>query len=128
MQTISGRVDHYLLQERMISNMLDTPIALAQAVAAAVFYAGYAELETHIGLTPPVPKITADTELSDSEWALVRPLFILYMERETASHLEATAGLGPSTFGRSSSEIGQEITQLEMEMPKKSFVQDIVTV
>ncbi|SET44219.1 hypothetical protein SAMN05216326_12723 [Nitrosomonas marina] len=127
MKSISDRVDHYLLQERMISNMLDTPIALAQAVAATVFYAGYAELKAHVDASP-VPKITADTELNDSEWALIRPLFVLYMERETALHLESTVGLGPSTFGRSSSEIGQEITQYEMDLPKKAFLQHVVTV
>ena len=32
-------------------------------------------------------------DLSDSEWALIRPLFLLYVERETALHLEDTRGL-----------------------------------
>ncbi|SEN74837.1 hypothetical protein [Nitrosomonas marina] len=127
MQTISDRVDDYLLQERMISNMLDTTIALAQAVAATVLYAGYAELQAHVDASP-VPQITADTELNDSEWALIRPLFVLYMERETATHLEATRGLGVEPFGRSSSEVGQEIMQYEMELPKKAFVREVITV
>jgi hypothetical protein len=127
MSSISDRVDTFLLQERMISNMLDTPIALSLAVTAAVFYAGFAEIESRSGIDP-VPIISPDTVLSDSEWAVIRPLFYLYCERETATHLEASRGLGVDVFGRSTSEIGQEIMQIEMELPKRAFVQGVITV
>jgi len=128
MATISDRVDEFLLQERMTSNMLDTPIALSMAVSATVFYAGFAGIESRDALTPPLPKISPDTLLSDSEWAVIRPLFYLYCERETAIQLEASRGAGVDVFARSSSEIGQEIMQIEMELPKRAFVQDIITV
>lgn len=128
MSSISDRVDEFLLQERMVSNMLDTPVALTLAVTATVFYAGFAGIESRDALTPPLPKISPDTVLNDSEWAVIRPLFYLYCERETATQLEASRGSGVDVFGRSSSEIGQEIMQAEMELPKRAFVQEIITV
>lgn len=127
MKSISDRVDEYLLQERSMSNILDVEIALPMAVAATRFYAGYADMESHADLDT-VPAISADTDISNSEWAVIRPLFILYAEKEAAMQLESAGMLGVGMYGRSSSEIGQEITQLEMEMPKRAFVQDVITV
>ncbi|SFL23842.1 hypothetical protein SAMN05216302_10468 [Nitrosomonas aestuarii] len=127
MKTLSDRVDEYLLQERSISNILDVEIALPMAVAATRFYAGYAAIESHADLDP-APAISPDTEISNSEWSVIRPLFVLYTEKESAIQLEATGMLGVGMHGRSSSEVGQEITQIEMEMPKRAFVQDIITV
>ena len=127
MTTLSDRVDEYLLQERVVSNMLDTPIVLANVVAATVFYSGYAQIESFIGVEP-VPQIDPDTEVSNSEWAIIRPLFLLYCERETAKQLEASRNLGVEVFGRASSEIEQDIKQTELDMPKLAFSQDVITV
>jgi hypothetical protein len=108
--------------ERPAGNLLDDESVLAQAIAATRFYAGFAALRDHDGKEPPEQSITT------SEWALVRPLFLLYMERETALQLEASRGMGADPFGRSSSEVAIEITQLESEMPRKAFYQPIITI
>jgi hypothetical protein len=46
----------------------------------------------------------------------------------TALQLEASRGMGADPFGRSSSEVAIEITQLESEMPRKAFYQPIITI
>lgn len=114
--------------ERPAGNLLDDESVLAQAIAATRFYAGFAALRDHAGKEPPEQSINGDTGITTSEWALVRPLFLLYMERETALQLEASRGMGADPFGRSSSEVAIEITQLESEMPRKAFYQPIITV
>jgi len=127
MTTLSDRVDEYLLEERVVSNLLDTPIVLANAVSATKFYSGYAKIESFVGVEP-VPKIDPDTEVSNSEWAIIRPLFLLYCERETAKQLEASRNLGIELFGRASSEVEQDIRQAELDMPKLAFSQNVITV
>ncbi len=62
-----------------------------------------------------------DFDLSPSEYAIIKPLFDLYVERENAMHLEASRGLGVDVFGRQVSEIAQEIAMREQEMPKAAF-------
>ena len=54
-----------------------------------------------------------DFELNQSEYASILPLFELYIELENAMHLEASRGLGVDVYGRSVSEISQEIQTLE---------------
>lgn len=114
--------------ERPAGNLLDDDSVLAQAIAATRFYAGFAALRDHEDKEPPEQSINGDTGITTSEWALVRPLFLLYMERETALQLEASRGMGADPFGRSSSEVAIEITQLESEMPRKAFYQPIITI
>jgi len=113
--------------ERPAGNLLDDAAVLAQAVAATRFYAGFAMLRAHDGVATP-PAIDGTTPITTSEWALIRPLFLLYVERETAIQLEASRGMGADPFGRSSSEVASEITQIEAEMPRKAFFHPVVTV
>lgn len=127
MATLSALADNFATNERPAGNLLDGPSVLAQALAATRLYAGYAELRTHAGVSP-VPEITGDTEISNSEWALIRPLFLLYVERETALQLEASRGLGMDVFGRSSSEVASDIIQFEAELPHRAFFRPIITV
>lgn len=127
MATLSALADNFATNERPAGNLLDGPSVLAQALAATRLYAGYAELRAHAGVSP-APEITGDTEISNSEWALIRPLFLLYAERETALQLEASRGMGIDPFGRSASEIAAEITQAEADMPHRAFFQPIITV
>lgn len=128
MDTITSLVDNYLTVERPVSVVLDPATVLAQAVVAAKYYAGFAELITNDGVEPPLPAITENTELSNSEWSVIKPLFVLYIERESAIHQEASRGLGLDVFGRSTSEIAQDIANLELNMPMNAFYQPIVTV
>jgi len=94
------------------------------------FFAGYAVLDTNALLLPtdPVPDITLLTDITISEWAIIRPLFILYVERENALHLEASRGMGVDVFGRTTSEISSDIQQLEEKIPFLAFSQPVVTV
>lgn len=128
MATIEQLVENFLTYEHPLSIVLDPPTVLAQAVAAAKFYGGYALLEEFTDLTPPYPDIDEGTGISDSEWALIKPLFFLYVERETAIHLEASRGLGVDVFSRSSSEIDQDIANAHREMPMNAFFQPIDTI
>lgn len=130
MATLAALADRFATQERPAGNLLDAPAVLAQAVATASFYAGYAEIRSRVQTDPlvPVPAISGTTEINESEWALMRSLFMLYVERETALQLEASRGLGMDVYGRSSSEVAGDIMQAEMELPHRAFCRGIVTV
>ena len=127
MATLAVLADKFATQERPAGNLLDPETVLAQGVAATRFYAGFAAIRSREG-ADPVPDIDGATEISDSEWALIRPLFLLYAERETALQLEASRGMGIDPFGRAASEIAGDIAQAEAEMPHRAFCQPILTV
>lgn len=124
---LSELVSIFTGSERLASNMLDDASVLAQAVAATRLYAGYADLVAHDG-TVPEPEIDGHTDVTLSEWGIIRPLFLLYVERETAVQLEATRIMGADVFGRPSGEVASEIAQVEAELPHKAFYMPIVTV
>jgi len=128
MESIDALVTQFLDSERPLSVVLDPATALAQAVAATQFYAGYATLEAYDGILPPYPAIDQNMTISYSEWALIKPLFYLYVERESAIQLEASRGLGVDVFGRSSSEIDQDIANAHREMPMNAFVGLVETI
>jgi len=127
MTTLADLANTFASKERPAGNLLDDAGVLAQAIAATRFYAGFATLRAHDGMTT-APAIDEKTTLTTSEWALVRPLFLLYVERETAIQLEASRGLGTDPFGRSSSEVASDISQIEADMARKAFFRPIVTV
>lgn len=135
MATLEALSIRFATQERPAGNLLDSDSVLAQAVAAASFYAGYAAIKSRIpapavfpALPAPVPALSGVTEISESEWALIRSLFMLYVERETALQLEASRGLGMDVYGRSTGEIAGDITQMEMDLPARAFCRPIITV
>lgn len=129
MATLEALSIRFATQERPAGNLLAAPDVLAQAMAAASFYAGFAEIRSRVVIPPAaVPALSGTTEINESEWALMRPLFMLYIERETALQLEASRGLGMDVFGRSSSEVAGDIVQIEMELPHRAFCREIVTV
>jgi hypothetical protein len=136
--TIQALVDRFLNDEKPATNLLDESTVLAQAIAAVNFYSGYGALTTHLSIPiadpppdPPVPypTITPATEITVSEWSVIRPLFMLYVELESATQLEASRGMGIDVFGRSVSEIKQDIAMRENDiMPNRAFSQPIMTV
>ena len=127
MATVAVLATRFANEERPAGNLLDDTQILAQALAAARFYAGFAAIVSQIVV--PAPTDVADsTEISLSEWALIRPLFMLYLERENAIQLEASRGMGIDPFGRSSSEVQNDILQAEDAMPLKAFSQLVVTI
>lgn len=132
--TLAERVEAFIASERPIGQPLDDAQIMAQALAATRFYHGYAALEGFPGepITEPPCRETdfwldESILLSDSEWAIIRPLFLLYVERETALMLEASRGLGVDVFGRSTSEIQGDITLYEGELAHKAFFCPIIT-
>lgn len=114
--------------ERPVGVILSDASVVGLLVSAVRFYAGYANLKESGDERTDIEEINQDTTLTLSEWTLIRPLFLLYVERETALQLEATRVMGADPFGRSSSEIAAEIQQVESEMSSNSFVEPYQTV
>ncbi len=115
---ISDIVSQFLAEERSVAVLLSESQVEALAKAAVSFYGGYADLASCPNTT--LRDITSAVELTISEWALIKPLFLLYVERETALQIEATGMQGVSGFGRNSSEVNMEIANLEREFPQKA--------
>lgn len=103
----------------------------ALAVAALRFFAGYAQIEADYeaeeGILPPPIGYDLDTCVNLSEWALIKPLFMLYVEREAGIQLEASRGMGIDVFGRSVSEIEQDIRGYEASLPLQAFTQPVLS-
>jgi hypothetical protein len=76
----------------------------------------------------PVDWVDGTTVISQSEWAVIRPLFLLYVEREQALYLESTRAFGSDVYGRSSSEIMSDIDRAELDLPGNAFVQPVISV
>jgi hypothetical protein len=126
MRSIAEMAAGFCDSERPAGNILEQKDVLAQAIAATRFVAGYMQLTSSPDTIDP--DITENTRLSTSEQAIIRPLFWLYVERETALQLEASRGLGVDVFGRSTSEIAQDISALEMEIPHRAFCQPVISI
>lgn len=104
---------------------------------AVRFYCGYATIRS-VGLAADDVHTAIDAsdsisgaqdfDLSPSEYAIIRPLFELYVEGENATHLEASRGLGVDVFGRTVSEIAQETLQRESDLPKMAFMEPPVSI
>lgn len=100
--------------------ILDPDEVTAQAVAAARMYHGYGDLRSIAGQSAEV--VSEDTDLSPGEWAAIKPLFMLYIERENARALEASRGQGVDVYGRTISEVSPEIAQYEnTDLPRLAF-------
>lgn len=73
--------------------------------------------------------LDADTELTVGEWAIIRPLFALYVERENAMRLEASRALGLEVYGRMASEVTQDILSMERDViPAAGFCHAIISI
>jgi hypothetical protein len=145
--TLGGLIDLFLAEQRTECQLLDAARVRAQGVAAAHFYAGYGHFNV-LGYAPtgpsdqpltgdsvgqpiaPVPfsELALSTVVTPSDWAVVRPLFLLYCEREQALMLEASRVMGVDVFGRASSEVQQDINTAEADLPLKAFIQPVFSV
>jgi hypothetical protein len=111
---------------------------IARHLKAAVrFFCGHATLKNHPpedgGVHSPVNADNeidgeSDFDLTPGEFALIKPLWYLYVEYENAIGLEASRGQGLDVYGRASSEIRQELTQLETDMPRIAYVEPVFSV
>lgn len=128
-RSIKDLADDLCKTERPVGVILSDESVIGLLIAAARFYAGYANLAASgPEERTKIENITAETTLTLSEFSVIRPLWLLYVERETALQLEATRVMGADPFGRSSSEVAAEIQQVEGEMANKSYVEPYLTV
>lgn len=118
---LADLVARFMDHERGAANILSLEAVKAQAIAAVSFYAGYSALDDE-------STISDQLDITVSEWAEIRPLFVLYVERESALQMEATRSMGADPFGRSSSEAANDIMQLEADLPRRVFYQPVITV
>ncbi len=88
-------------------------------IDAARYYSGFADIADATG--QDLAAVTQDTELTASEWASIRPLAYLYVEREAAIVNEASRGQGLEPIGRVSSEVEADIRQIEESIQLLAF-------
>ncbi len=122
MTAITDLITHFSSRERPIGTLLTADVLLALAEAAARYYFAYAALASQAEV------ITETTDLTSGEWAIIKPLFLLYVERENAIYLESSRGLGLDVYGRSVAEVIADITTYQLELPKLAFCSQIITV
>lgn len=123
---------------RPITLLLDAPSVMRCLRKAVRFYCGYAKLtapalaadEIHdpISASNGADATGQDFNINPSELAIIRPLFDLYVEHENATMLEASRGMGTDVFGRTVTEIQQDINVTEAELPKKAFMEPVETI
>jgi len=69
-----------------------------------------------------------DFDLTPSEYALIWPLFRLYIELENATALESSRGMGAEIYGRTTGEIQVEIGQVEERMERLAYRFEVITI
>lgn len=106
-------VQRFLEQERGVAVLLSHDQVEALALSAVGFYCGYSDLKNHPDTRFEDINLECDIEIA--EWVTIQPLFLLYVERETALQLEATGMQGATGYGRGSSEVNSEISRYEVE-------------
>lgn len=94
-------------------------------------YCGYARLTSaqsldtvHSELYTP-DAVAVDVELTHSELAIIRPLWLLYIEHENAMALEASRSQGAELYGRSTPEVKQSILDYERSLPQLTFSYEV---
>lgn len=120
-QTLADWVDDYLCTA--VGVVIDELTVQTQAVDVYRLYAAHAQHDLSDGLA-----VDMDSMVSQSEWAQIMPLFRLYVERANAIALESAHIYGVELYGRSSSEIANDIAVKEDELKGLAFDFDIVTV
>ncbi len=115
-------VDEHLTAEQSTGNLIDVPRGRACGIEAARMYAGFGALTDSTVIN--LDAITGNTILDVSEWAVIKPLFMLYIERESSKVVEASRGMGVEMFGRAVSEVVADILQYERDLPRLAFEQE----
>ena len=147
MKTIKQYATDFFENERGAANILTAEQVLTLLISAVHFYRGFTSTEIEkqilvenrckcnfLGTCDACKElknnfnITENLLLDYGEYAIIKPLFLLYVERETALQLEASRQLGADVFGRSSSEISADINNYELQLQKLAFNQDIISV
>jgi hypothetical protein len=78
--------------------------------------------------TPTLKVLDAQTDITPSEWSIIKPLYMLYVERENARVLETSRQQGVEVFGRDVASIQGDIERQEIEvLPRLAFFQPVET-
>lgn len=129
--SLSVAVAEYLAVGQTTGNTLAESVVNQLIVDAVRKYMAYADLIERKPLNDDIltiTDITPATTLTASEWGIIKPLFNLYCEYNNALLLESTRAMGLDVYGRASSEIKQDITIYEDDLPHKCFIEDMFTV
>lgn len=121
--TVREMVDFYQRENRPLGIVVDDVVIEAQAIKAVKYYLGFGDLSCVEN-----NELTLSSLLNKSEWAVIMPLFELYVERENALILESSRALGVEVYGRSVSEVANDITQKELEIQNLAFSHEFFTV
>lgn len=117
--------------------MVDPPPTCPQPDPAAEVVIGYngtifdapprpAQVPTY---PAPTSKLSKDSDITDGEWFVIRPLFMLYVERENARALEASKQLGVEVYGRTVDQVEADIRTYEtQDLPRLAFAQTVEVV
>ena len=97
------------------------------AIRATRFYSGWAKLDDPTAQRG-VFSITGSTYVLPGEWAIINPLFMLYVERESAIAIESSRVAGVDAVGRDSSTVEADIRQAEAELPQLAYVEPVWSV
>lgn len=121
---LTSYVDRFLEEERPIGTVLSPDIVSAQAVSAANFCATYTKFEE----LEPGADVDEATSISAGEWEQIKPLFLLYLEREQCKYFESAQLMGVNQTGRSMAEIEADISGAIENIPGKVFFQPVRSV
>lgn len=96
---------------------------------ATRFYCGHADLASGGSVSAlALGEAGEDVEVSESELSIIKPLWLLYMERENSTALEASRTQGAEVYGRAVSEVQASIIDYEARLPALAFCEDWVTI
>lgn len=128
--TLANLVAEHLIVGETTGNTLSEPVVTQLAIDATRKYIAYGDLEQLLANDARVTlsDVSASTQLSASEWGIIKPLFDFYCEYNNALLLESTRAMGLDVYGRASSEVKNDIQIYEDDLPHKVFTEDIFTI
>lgn len=118
---LGALVDAFIALRSASGLYLGRPEVVACGVEACRFFGGWADFVDPLGAT--LDGITEAMDVTASEWAIIAPLFKLYVERENAVVVENSRVQGFEPAGRSSSEVASAIEQYELNLPQLAYVE-----
>jgi hypothetical protein len=123
---LSALSTEYLALRGASGLMLLDDEVLDCAVRAARQYAAYGDITS----TPEgaATSVAPSTDVTIGEWALIRPLFELYAERENAMRISTASAGGIESFGRSVAEIEGDISAYLSVLPERCYDAEIITI
>jgi hypothetical protein len=119
--TLQDLVAAYIAEREPSGMFVAQPETMAAAVRATKFYLGWQDLADPD--TTTLAEVRAATVLTQGEWAIIGPLFRLYVEADVARLMEASRTAGVELIGRSSSEVAGDIAQMERDLPQLAFME-----